>query len=389
MRHLRAVVVALLLTSSLGLVVVGEPPTARAQDVSEAEDAAEDAEQQADAADGLLSDAVERRSGLEDDLAATLVRLSEINAELTRVSVELEDLRESLTLTDDELEQIDETLQLQAIDAYVRAVETPGVAVVGTSDAESAIVAAATLDRLIDDDQANVASLTVKRRQLEDLRRRYAADLEQVAELQAEADAEAARLEDLLAEADADVASAAAEARAADAEYRAALSELESARARQAEAERQAQRNESTTTTTTTPGDTAATTTTTVAAPAPDDTTTTTTPAPPPEPGGEFPPAVERWRPLVSAYFPSGRVDGALTVIQCESNGDPNAYNPYSGASGLFQFLPSTWATTSPRAGFDGASVFDPEANVGTAAWLTSYYESRGSNPWSPWVCRP
>ncbi len=67
-------------------------------------------------------------------------------------------------------------------------------------------------------------------------------------------------------------------------------------------------------------------------------------------------------------------VDDALAVLRCESNGDPDAYNPYSGASGLFQFLPSTWATVSVRAGFGGASVFDANANTGTAAWLSNYY---------------
>src|SRR5262245_10255237 len=30
----------------------------------------------------------------------------------------------------------------------------------------------------------------------------------------------------------------------------------------------------------------------------------------------------------------------------CESRRDPGAYNPRSGASGLFQFLRSTWQTT-------------------------------------------
>ena len=76
-------------------------------------------------------------------------------------------------------------------------------------------------------------------------------------------------------------------------------------------------------------------------------------------------------------------------MIRCESYGDPEAYNPYSGASGLFQFLPSTWATASPRAGFAGASVFDGEANIGTAAWLSAYYASRGSDPWAAWACKP
>jgi soluble lytic murein transglycosylase-like protein len=97
---------------------------------------------------------------------------------------------------------------------------------------------------------------------------------------------------------------------------------------------------------------------------------------------------VERWRSLVSAYFPGSRVEEALAIIQCESLGDPEAYNPYSGASGLFQFLPATWASTSPQAGFAGASPFSAEANIGTAAWLADRYADMGRGYWSPWSCR-
>jgi soluble lytic murein transglycosylase-like protein len=81
-------------------------------------------------------------------------------------------------------------------------------------------------------------------------------------------------------------------------------------------------------------------------------------------------------------------VDQALRIIQCESLGDPEAYNPYSGASGLFQFLPSTWASTSPKAGFPDASVFDPVANIGAAAWLANRYDALGMSYWQPWSCR-
>jgi hypothetical protein len=125
--------------------------------------------------------------------------------------------------------------------------------------------------------------------------------------------------------------------------------------------------------------------------------TTTEPPATPPTTDGgggggggdwDFPPAVERWRSLVQAYFPSSRVDEALAVLQCESLGDADAYNPYSGASGLYQFLPSTWASASPSAGFSGASAFDGEANIGTAAWLANRYEELGKGFWGPWSCR-
>lgn len=57
-----------------------------------------------------------------------------------------------------------------------------------------------------------------------------------------------------------------------------------------------------------------------------------------------------------------------LRVAQCESVLDPNAVNPISGVSGLFQFMPSTWATT-PYANQD---IFDPVANANAAAWMWS-----------------
>jgi soluble lytic murein transglycosylase-like protein len=70
----------------------------------------------------------------------------------------------------------------------------------------------------------------------------------------------------------------------------------------------------------------------------------------------------------------------ALRVAKCESSYNPNAVNRYSGASGLFQFIPSTWAST-PQAKA-GKSVFDPVANAQAAAWLY-----KGAGP-RPWVCK-
>lgn len=385
MRFLRALSAALLLTTSLGFVL-GEPGAARAGTVEEAEEEAAESKRQVEQANSLLEAAASQRAGIEDELLASMAHLSELNAELTRVSVRLDELRVALALADTDLATLSEDLTMQAVDAYVRAVTLPAAAVIGTSNAETAIVATTSLETAIGSDQAEVASLTIKRRELERLREEYLVEQEEVAALQAEMDAETSHLEGLLAEADSELAEAAAAARTADSEYRAALDAVDLAQAREAERQRQEERDA--TTTTTTPAATAPTTTTTTTPP-PDGSTTTTTAPPPPITGGDFPPAVERWRPLVSSYFPPARVDGALTVIRCESYGDPNAYNPYSGASGLFQFLPSTWATVSPRAGFGGASVFDPEANIGTAAWLTGYYASKGSDPWSAWACRP
>ncbi|HEX3302692.1 MAG TPA: SH3 domain-containing protein [Thermomicrobiales bacterium] len=66
-----------------------------------------------------------------------------------------------------------------------------------------------------------------------------------------------------------------------------------------------------------------------------------------------------------------------LAVAQCESLLDPYATNAWSGAAGLFQFLPGTWATT-PWAGYD---IYDPVANANAAAWMWSVGR-RGE-----WVC--
>lgn len=68
----------------------------------------------------------------------------------------------------------------------------------------------------------------------------------------------------------------------------------------------------------------------------------------------------------------------AWRVSWCESRWRPDAYNRWSGASGLYQFLPSTWAAT-PQ-GRAGLSPFDAYANAGAAAWL---YRTYGPSQWS------
>lgn len=83
---------------------------------------------------------------------------------------------------------------------------------------------------------------------------------------------------------------------------------------------------------------------------------------------------------IVDAFTPLGQgaVSWALRVAYCESHYNPYAVNSSSGAAGLFQFLPSTWAH-SPYA---AQSPFDPVANARAAAWL---YARSGPNQW---VCQ-
>lgn len=85
---------------------------------------------------------------------------------------------------------------------------------------------------------------------------------------------------------------------------------------------------------------------------------------------------------LVELFFEQDDVDRALEIVNCESGGDPFAKNPTSTASGLFQHLASMWEERSRLAGWAGADVFDPVANVAVAAWLT--YERGGWSHWNP-----
>jgi len=75
--------------------------------------------------------------------------------------------------------------------------------------------------------------------------------------------------------------------------------------------------------------------------------------------------------------YGQSRVD-MLRVATCESNLDPYNVTPPYSASGLFQFLPGTWATTP----YKDQSIFDPVANANAAAWMWSVGRR------NEWVCK-
>lgn len=97
-------------------------------------------------------------------------------------------------------------------------------------------------------------------------------------------------------------------------------------------------------------------------------------------------PDVERWRPLVERYWTQygygDEVDFALMVMWGESWGVPTAQHPGSKASGLFQHLPIYWENRSAAAGWAGASIWDPEANIAVAAWLRATSPENGWRHW-------
>jgi hypothetical protein len=57
----------------------------------------------------------------------------------------------------------------------------------------------------------------------------------------------------------------------------------------------------------------------------------------------------------------------------------PWVTNPRSGAAGLMQYLAPTWAVLAPRAGYGGASPYEPWAAAHVAAWAIAHpVESQG-----------
>lgn len=80
-------------------------------------------------------------------------------------------------------------------------------------------------------------------------------------------------------------------------------------------------------------------------------------------------------------------VDDLATVAWCESRHDPDARNPHSTATGLFQFLTGTWEWVrelgAPHAHEDRTHA---RANAFTAAWLIARPNLGGI---SHWVCQP
>lgn len=344
--------------------------------VSHAQTSLEEAEDRRESAFTLLAGAVANRQETEAKLLAALEEYQRLSALLAEKAASVDRLGELVGTAGSELARVTARVDAFAADAYMEALSLPAGLVFDSKNVQQALIRQPIIQLLAGDEQDRANTLVVSRRNLDQLRSRMAGEMAEVTTLQVAAEAAADNLEALFVEADRAVGVAIGRARAADRAFLAELDRVERAQAAAAEQERQSERS---TTTTTGPSPVVT----------PNPTTSTSLPPPPSIGTNPIKPAVERWRGLVSAYFPSAWVEPALRIIQCESLGDPEAYNPYSGASGLFQFLPGTWAVIASKAGFGGASAFDPEANIGTAAWLAAYYQTLGRNPWTPWYCTP
>jgi len=85
---------------------------------------------------------------------------------------------------------------------------------------------------------------------------------------------------------------------------------------------------------------------------------------------GTGPPVVAEVEPeVVSTTPPRDSIDLRLECIAWgESRNNPLAFNRISGASGLLQFLPSTWRST-PQ-GRAGMSIWDAVAQWAAGRWM-------------------
>jgi hypothetical protein len=385
---------------SLLTLVAAVTPVRAQTDVDDARRAAEEAASDAESAYEIVDTAVAERAAIEAQLFEVLDRYQANAERLAETWQSLDRLTDTLAVAEARQESTRDSFETQAVAAYMDAVGSTAVVVIDSGTIESAMVAQETLGRTTREALSQLDGFLAFRDQVEEIRAATAARADETASAQADLDADAAELEELFAAANAEVSAA----------YRQALE----AEARLADATDVLQAARQTTTTTTPP---AATTTTTTAATGttttttaaigtttpgssttssttvpPTTTTTATTPtttsAPESWPPIPISSATYGWRPLLEAHFASDLVLDALVIIQCESVGDPDAVNPYSGASGLFQFMPGTWAVASVEAGVGSRSVFDGEANIIAASWLAEYYRSRGMDPWRPWACR-
>ena len=83
---------------------------------------------------------------------------------------------------------------------------------------------------------------------------------------------------------------------------------------------------------------------------------------------------------LIEKFFHQADWGKAKAIMQCESGGNPDAWNKTTDDRGLFQHHYPFWEERSTRSGYPG-DPFNPEINVAVAAWLA--YEGQGWTAWN------
>ena len=319
--------------------------------------------------DGQLRRAAEDLDRARSEAGVAGAELAAARSEAARLRVRLEDLVDEVAAAEVVFAEAEQEARSRARALYVAAGGgNTGTGGIGPEGMVRKAYAAAVASR----DREVVNSLAAGAADWDRLR----FSLQEAAGEQARL---AGRLEDLAAEAGRTLAEA-------EGEYARVRTAWEIQEAEQRAAAAAAAAAQTSSSTTTVP---AATTTTTFVTTTTGTGPATTTTLPDPVEGGVFPPLVERWRPLVAAYFPADLIDEALAVIRCESFGDPSLVNPASGASGLFQHMPRYWPARAAAVGFPGASPLEAEPNIAAAAWLVRVSLEGGLPAWYFWSCKP
>jgi peptidoglycan hydrolase CwlO-like protein len=312
----------------------------------------DEAQQEANSAKGALGDAqnaansaAATKDAIEADLLARQDQVQQTTAELDAVAADVARLRGQIEDTELTVENLRDQAEDRAVDAYMNGWSTDIGVLALNSKATQLFILQDVIETQRSDDLAQMNELTIQRRVLDELRSDQQTEQSRLEKLQNDLATQVSDLEDRFMQADVELRAAYLEVDAADQQYKAALNAVSSAKKAYEEAQRKIRIGS----------------------------------------------GVQRWRPLVATYFPADLVDQALAVMQCESGGNPDAVNRYSGASGLYQFLKGTWAIASSKAGFGGYSRFDPEANIAAAAWLVEYSIKTGHSggAWGHWSCRP
>lgn len=87
-------------------------------------------------------------------------------------------------------------------------------------------------------------------------------------------------------------------------------------------------------------------------------------------------------RDLVMNGGGNGDLDRFMNALMIqESGGDPNAVNSYSGAFGMFQFMPATWDGVTRNAGLDPTDK-SRENQIRAARYLISQYYTQFDGDW-------
>jgi hypothetical protein len=79
-------------------------------------------------------------------------------------------------------------------------------------------------------------------------------------------------------------------------------------------------------------------------------------------------------------YAVPGRATKALSIANRESRFQPGAYNPYSGALGIYQHLSVYWPGRAYAFGFKDWSAFNARANI-----IVTMRMVRRIGGWGPW----